>query len=144
MHSSMEHAASQSAVHHWLDLSAGLAYIAVGVRFNAFRHFLDAIDRLIANPAWQPGTPVLEDLRDCTWTPPPPAIEEWRAYVARRQPMLNGCRWAVVIRGVNPAVASILDTAAEDAAPAGLLLKRFTNTIDAHLWLKLPASGSRT
>src|SRR5690349_13453759 len=89
MHSSMGSTEPKSAVHYWLDLSAGLAYITVGVRFNAFRHFLDAIDTLIANPAWQPGTPVLEDLRDCDWTPPPPAIEEWRAYVARRQPMLN-------------------------------------------------------
>ena len=61
----MDHAEPQSAVHYWLDLSAGLGYIAVGVRFNAFRHFLNAIDTLIANPAWKPGTPVLEDLRDC-------------------------------------------------------------------------------
>src|SRR5687768_9406351 len=75
MHSSMGSMVQKSAVYHWLDLSAGLAYITVGVRFNAFRHFLDAIDTLIANPAWQPGTPVLEDLRDCEWTPPPPAIE---------------------------------------------------------------------
>ena len=143
MHSSIGSTEPESAVHNWLDLSAGLAYIIVGVRFKAFRHFLDAIDTLIANPAWQPGTPVLEDLRDCDWTPPPPALEEWRAYVARRQPMLNGCRWAVVIRGGNPTVASILDAAAEDAARGGVLLKRFTNTIDAHLWLKLTASGSK-
>ena len=104
---------------------------------------LDAIDTLISNPAWQPGTPVLEDLRDCEWTPPPPALEECRAQVARRQPMLNGCRWAVVIRGGNPTVASILDAAADDATHGGVVLKRFTSTIDAHLWLKLPAAGSK-
>ena len=127
---------SKSIVHHWLDVSAGLAYIAVSVHLKAFRQFLDAVDKLIANPAWQPGTPVLEDLRDCVWIPPPTALEEWRAYLAERHSMVTGCRWAVVLGPHNPTVSSILDSAAEDAARAGVLLKQFTSTIDAHLWLK--------
>ncbi len=128
------------SVHQWLDMSIGLAYIVVGPQLKAFSDFLHAIEELIERPAWRPGIPVVEDLRQCQWIPPTRAVEEWRAYVAGRQPQLGGCRWAVVTRGDNSSVVSILDAAAHDAAPNGVTLRRFTSMVDAHLWVKPPAS----
>jgi hypothetical protein len=37
-----------------------------------------------------------------------------------------------------PAVVSILDAAAKDAARSGVVLKHFTDMIEAHLWLEAP------
>jgi hypothetical protein len=133
---------SEATVQHWIDTNAGLAHISVGGQLNAFREFLDAIEQLISHPDWQPGMPVVEDLRQCYWIPPPPAIEEWRAYVAKRQPALEGCRWAVVTGGSNPIVVSILGAATKDAAPKGVILKQFKNLLDAHLWVKPPVPSS--
>ena len=127
---------SEPAVQHWIDVPAGVAYIAVGAKLNAFREFLDAIGKLISHPDWKPGTPVVEDLRRCRWVPPSEAVEEWRAYVADHQQRLEGCRWAVVTDRKDPAVGSILRAAAEDAATCGVLLKQFSNMVDAHLWVK--------
>ena len=120
----------------WIDQTVGVAYISVGDHLEAFDEFLDAIDDLISRPEWRPGMPVVEDLRQCRWIPPPPAIRAWQVYVADRQERLGGCRWAVVSRGDNPVVASILDSAAEYAAPVGITLKHFTNMLKAHIWVK--------
>ena len=132
-------------VQQWIDASAGLAYISVGAQLNAFDEFLSAIEKLIANPEWRPGMPVVEDIRQCLWIPPATAVEEWRSYVAKHQALLEGCRWAVVTRSES-SVVSILDAAAHDAAPNGVVLRQFTNMVDAHLWVKrlpsLPSSGT--
>ena len=122
-------------VQQWIDASAGLAYISVGGQLDAFDEFLDAIEKLISHPEWRAGMPVVEDIRQCLWIPPAAAVEAWRSYVARHQALLEGCRWAVVTRG-DSSVVSILDAAAHDAAPVGVVLKQFTNMVDAHLWVK--------
>jgi hypothetical protein len=133
----VEESARQS-VQQWIDRVAGVAYISVGIRLESFREFLDAIDKLISHPDWRPGMPVLEDLRRCHWIPPKSAIDEWRAYVAQNRSWLEGCRWAVVRRGLVPAVVAVLDAAAKDAASSGVVLKHFTDMIEAHLWLEAP------
>ena len=63
-------------VQQWIDASAGLAYISVGAQLNAFDEFLSAIEKLIANPEWRPGMPVVEDIRQCLWIPPATAVED--------------------------------------------------------------------
>jgi hypothetical protein len=128
----------EPSVRQWIDTVAGVAYISIGSRLESFREFLDAIDKLISHPDWRPGMPVLEDLRRCHWIPPKSAIDEWRAYVAQNRSWLEGCRWAVVRRGLVPAVVAVLDAAAKDAASSGVVLKHFTDMIEAHLWLEAP------
>jgi hypothetical protein len=108
-------------VQQWIDASAGLAYISVGGQLDAFDEFLDAIEKLISHPEWRAGMPMVEDIRQCLWIPPAAAVEAWRSYVARHQALLEGCRWAVVTRG-DSSVVSILDAAAHDAAPVGVVL----------------------
>ena len=118
----------------WIDRTAGIAYVTVRQPLRAFREFLDAIDALIAHPEWRPGMPVIEDLREASSTPPPNCETEWRAYVAARGPLLRGCRWAVVTEATHAPLTPVLETAAADAAGA-LTLQRFSNMVDAHLWV---------
>lgn len=132
----------RSMVQQWIDRTADLAYISVGVQIKAFDEFLDAIEMLISHPNWRPGMPVVEDLRQCHWVPPVSAIEEWRAYIVEHETRLGGSRWAVVTREDSPPiVTAILDAASQDAAPVGVKLKQFTDMVDAHLWVKGSASS---
>jgi hypothetical protein len=124
----------------WIDRFAGLAYVCVRGPLSAFEELLKGIDRLIADPNWHAGMAILEDLRDYEGDPQPDSLERWRAYVAERGPRLQGCRWAVVRRADNPALTSVLDTAAQHATKAGVTLRQFTSTVDAHAWLS-QASG---
>ena len=119
----------------WIDRGAGVAYVVVHGQMPAFVEFLNAIDRLIADPAWHPGTPIIEDLRDYRGYPPPNCVEQWRWYVGERRGVLSGCRWAIVRRDDDPGLLSILNIAAEDAAPHAVVLQQFTNMVDAHLWV---------
>ena len=66
---------------------------------------------------------------------PPNCVEQWRWYVGERRGVLSGCRWAIVRRDDDPGLLSILNTAAEDAAPHAVVLQQFTNMVDAHLWV---------
>jgi hypothetical protein len=120
--------------YQWIDTMTGLAYIAVSGQMRAFIEFLNTIDQLIASPEWRPGTPVIEDLRDYHGCCPPNCVEEWRRYVAERQRVLRGCRWAIVRREDEPRLLSVLDTAAVDAEAHGVVLRQFSNMLDAHLW----------
>ena len=122
-------------VFQWIDQVAGLAYVCVRGRLVTFTEFLNSIDALTTNPNWHPGMPILEDLRDFEGDPQPDSVQAWRRYITERAPMLQGCRWAVVRRGENPAMVSVLDTAAQHATTAGVTLRQFTNSIDAHAWL---------
>ena len=62
----------------WIDRGTGVAYVVVDGQMPAFVEFLNAIDRLIADPAWHPGTPVIEDLRDYRGYAPGQAPEQAR------------------------------------------------------------------
>ena len=75
---------------HWIDEMVGVAYISVRGPLATFRDFVDAVDDLLAHPRWRAGMPIVEDLRPCPWDPPSGALHEWRAYVARRRPFLEG------------------------------------------------------
>ena len=119
----------------WIDRTAGVAYVSLRNRLWAFHEFLNAVEQLIAHPDWRPGMPVVEDIRELTCPIPPNCVEEWRAYVAERGPMLDGCRWAVVRRDTDSPMVSVLEAAARDAAPHGVLLEQFSNMVDAHLWV---------
>ena len=124
-------------VQQWIDVCAGLAYISVGVQLETFQEFLDAIEKLISRQQWRPRMPVVEDLRECRWIPPASAIADWRAYVADHHRLLRGCRWAAVTREESLSVRRLLDAAAKEVVPYGVLLKQFTNIVDAHLWAKV-------
>jgi hypothetical protein len=73
-------------------------------------------------------------------------MEEWRAFIAARAALFQGCRWAVVRRrgqtgrGNMRAVVALLDAAARDAVSSGVRLQHFTDMLDAHLWVKQSAS----
>ena len=131
--------ASPSPV-QWIDRTAGLAYIIVRGQLGTFQDFLGAVDRLTTHPDWHPGMPVIEDLRQCPWVPPESSIEEWRAFVTSRERLLHGCRWAVVRHNNRSPVVNLLYAAAEASARSGVTLQQFTNMLDAHLWVKAPAS----
>jgi hypothetical protein len=118
----------------WIDKSADTAYITVRGRLETFRQFLDTVGALITQPHWRPGMPVVEDLRECDWDPPPAAIAEWRDFVAKHGRLLQGCRWAVVRRPVASAAEAQLEKAATEAAPPGLELRQFSSMLDAHVW----------
>jgi hypothetical protein len=120
--------------YQWIDKATGLGYIAVRGQMLRFIEFLDTIDALTASPEWRPGTPVIEDLRDYHGCCPPNCVEEWRRYVGDRQRVLHGCRWAIVRREDEPHLLSVLDTAAADAEAHGVVLRQFSNMIDAHVW----------
>jgi hypothetical protein len=122
-------------VMQWIDQVAGVAYVCVRGPLTAFAEFLQAIERLITHPSWQAGMPIIEDLRELSGEPPPECLEDWRQYVAEREHALHGCRWAVVSRGNDPELASVLDTAGQYATTAAVTLRQFTNTVDAHAWL---------
>jgi hypothetical protein len=120
----------------WIDQMAGIAYISVLSRIQEFRDFLDGVEQLISHPKWQPGMPVIEDLRGCQWIPPDTSIAEWRSYVAAHKTSLGGCRWAVVRDGATSRVEPLLDAAEDDAALSGLVLQRFTSMVEAHVWAR--------
>src|SRR5919107_5290625 len=105
----------------WIDTTSGLAYITVHGHMTAFIELLDAIDRLVARPTWKPGTPIIEDLRDYQGCSPPNCVEQWRSYVAERGRVLCGSRWAVVRRDEEPSLLLVLDMAAKDAVPHGVV-----------------------
>jgi excisionase family DNA binding protein len=137
------HGTPPQNVQWWIDIQADVAYISVRNLINTFDEFLDGVDGLISQPQWRPGIPVIQDLRECCWVPPVSSIAEWRAYVAGRQSRLEGCRWAVVSRHEHASVVSLLDAVAQDAVPNGVLLRHFTNMVDAHLWVQPSAPCRR-
>jgi hypothetical protein len=119
-------------VMQWIDQVAGLAYMCVRGSVTS-AEFLNGINRLIRDPNWRARMPILEDLREfrgaLDW------LEDWRTYVSDHAHALEGCRWAFVSRGDDSPLASALDTAAHSATAAGVNLKQFTSTVDAHAWL---------
>jgi hypothetical protein len=125
----------------WIDHMAGVAYICVRPNLRAFRDVLDAVETLIRHPDWRPGMPIIEDLRELTCATALSTGEEWRAYVEEHRANLRGCRWAVVRRADDSAVASMLETVARDAARYGVLLEQFSRMLDAHIWAT-PPTGS--
>lgn len=120
----------------WIDRGTEVAYLVVHGQMPAFVEFLNAVDHLIADPAWHPGLPIIEDLRDYQGSVPPNCIEQWRRYVGERRRVLNGCRWAIVRRDDNPGLLSVLNIAADDAAQHAVVVRQFTNMVDAHLWVQ--------
>jgi hypothetical protein len=118
----------------WIDGVAGIAYISVCGREMA-EGFLRAIESLLTHAAWRPDTPILEDLRELQGDLPPQCLDTSLSYLMARTRLSGRCRWAVVHRGDNPVLISLLDAAVQRAEASGVALRSFVRMSDAHAWL---------
>jgi len=121
-------------IRHWIDSTGTLAYLVVRGQVVRFRDFLDHVEALIRQPDWTPGTPILEDLREFSGGAPPNCVREWREFVVVNHERIAGCHWAVIVAERQPDLLRVLELAAQDASPYGVVLRPFTDSLHAHAW----------
>jgi hypothetical protein len=118
----------------WIDAVAGVAYIRVEGPVLPMQQFLEMMDGLLVNPRWRHGMPVIQDIRGLTSTPPASCVDEWDDYVRLRRPLLEGCRIAVVARGDDPGLETVVTGCRQAASPAWVSVAMFRDMSAAHLW----------
>ena len=121
---------------YWIDSTAQLAYINPRGSLTHFGH------SLFADPQWQRGMAVVEDLRELTEQPPSTCIAEWRTYVQEHRSMLPR-KWALILRRpASPRLCAILTAAVAGAACCDVSMQLFTSMCDAHVWLARHDAGT--
>jgi len=122
-------------IRHWIDPIASLAYVAVSGPVKQLGEMLEHVDRLVRDPTWRPGMPLIEDLRELRGGAPPAWRAPWRRFLMEHETALSGCPWAVVLATENAALLRELDEAAAIASEYGVVLRTFTDTTHARAWV---------
>ena len=97
--------------------------------------FAQAMDKLFADPAYQPQFDIIYDRRSVPAQPDPKNFSQMVAYLATHRNRLMGCRWAMV---VAPEVQAAMDSVAAEAAYSavvGIEARTFLRLEDANAWL---------
>ena len=97
--------------------------------------FGETMDKLFADPSWQPHSDIIYDRRAVQAQPESGNATQMIAYMAAHRDHLAGCRWAIVVAPeVQAAMASV---AAEEAVSAlvGVDVRTFIRLEDANAWL---------
>ena len=124
----------------WIDATAHVAYTRVNGASVAMPDLLALLDSVLADPGWQPGIPIVSDLRDLVGAPEPHSSEAWRVFLGSRRGILTDCRLALILRGENQSHIRFAEAARAEAATHGVTLRWFTHAIDAHEWVALEAA----
>jgi hypothetical protein len=97
--------------------------------------FGETMDKLFADPAYQPQFDIIYDRRAVQSQPHARNANQMVAYMVAHRDRLAGCRWAVVVAPeVEAAMASV---AAEESVSAlvGIEVRTFIRLEDANAWL---------
>ena len=97
--------------------------------------FAQAMDKLFADPSYQPQIDIIYDRRAVQAQPDPKNFSQMVAYLAAHRDRLSGCRWAMV---VAPEVQAAMDSVAAEEAYGtlvGIEARTFLRLEDANAWL---------
>lgn len=118
----------------WIDEVAGVAYLRVDGPALPMDKFLGLLDGLLVHPKWRRGMPVIQDIRGLTSTPPVSCVIDWSDYLLARGPMLHGCRIAVVARGDDPVLDSVVEECGAVSGSEYISVAMFRDMSAAHQW----------
>jgi hypothetical protein len=122
-------------VHHWIDSTGTLAYVAVVGRLTTLGEMLIHLEALLTDQSWRPGMPLIEDLRALYGGAPLAWRGPWRRFLTTHAQSFAGCHWAVVLAQEDATLFAVMDDAAAIAAEYTVVLRTFTDTEHAHAWV---------
>jgi hypothetical protein len=79
-----------------IDRAASLVFLIYGTRQPTFEEWRNAMDALLADPAFRTGMPIVSDRRLLHEAPATSVIQMMAAYEYEHRDRFGACRWAVV------------------------------------------------
>jgi hypothetical protein len=93
-----------------------------------------AIEALVADPAWVPGTGLVHDRRRLRRTPDPREVRAAVDYVGAKQAVLGRARWAIVVSSPAGYGMARVGEALLDASH--IMLRTFYDLDSAEAWVR--------